>query len=81
MVVVRDQSGQPLNGVLVQWVIVERGSSQQAIDAAFARVSGTQQAYTGSAGSPGYVAFSIPVPVAQENTLVLLKTVPPPDPA
>ncbi|GIV49656.1 MAG: hypothetical protein KatS3mg038_0177 [Candidatus Kapaibacterium sp.] len=81
VVVVRDQSGQPLNGVLVQWVIVERGSSQAAIEAAFARVPGAQQAYTGSGGSPGYVSFSIPVPVANENALVLLKTIPPPDPA
>jgi|DewCreStandDraft_1066081.scaffolds.fasta_scaffold00120_55 hypothetical protein len=81
VVIVRDQSGQPLNGVLVQWVIVERGSSQAAIEAAFARVPGAQQAYTGSGGSPGYVAFSIPMPVANENALVLLKTIPPPDPA
>jgi hypothetical protein len=81
VVVVRDQSGQPLDGVLIQWVIVDRGSSQAAIDAAFARVPGTQQAYTGSGGSPGYVAFSIPVPVANEQALVLLKTIPPPDPA
>jgi len=81
VVTVRDQSGQPLNGVLVQWAIVRRGALQSEIDAVFSQLPPAQQAYTGSAGSPGYVAFTIPVPVADENALILLKTTPPPDPA
>ncbi len=81
VVSVRDQGGQPINGARVQWIVTRRGASQAAIDAAFARAVGPQEAYTGSSGTPGYAVFRIPVPVADEQALILLKTTPPPDPA
>lgn len=81
VVFVHDQQGQPINGARVQWIITRRGASQAAIDAAFAQAGGSQESYTGSGGAPGFAGFTIPVPVADEQALILLKTTPPPDPA
>ncbi|MCX7930615.1 MAG: hypothetical protein N2663_07850 [Chlorobi bacterium] len=80
VVVVRDQRGQPIEGARVQWIVTRRGVSQAAINAAFAAAVGPSEAYTGSGGFPGTVAFDIPVPVADEQALILLRTTPPPDP-
>lgn len=79
-VVVRDQRGQPIDGARVQWIVTRRGVTQAQIDAAFARAVGSNEAYTGSAGISGTVVFEIPVPVADEQVLILLRTTPPPDP-
>lgn len=81
VVFVHDQQGKPINGARVQWIITRRGASQAAIDAAFAQATGSQESYTGSAGTAGFAGFTIPVPVADEHALILLKTTPPPDPA
>ncbi|MCS7000483.1 MAG: hypothetical protein RML15_07325 [Bacteroidota bacterium] len=81
VVFVHDQRGQPVDGARVQWVITRRGATAEQIDAAFARASGAQEGYTGSGGTPGVVSFDIPVPVADEQALILLRTTPPLDPA
>jgi hypothetical protein len=81
VIVVRDQGGQPINGARVQWIITRKGATEDAINAAFARALGPQEAYTGASGSPGYASFMIDVPIADEQALILIKTTPPPDPA
>jgi hypothetical protein len=81
VIVVRDQGGKPINGARVQWIITRKGATEDAINAAFAKAVGPQQAYTGADGNPGYASFMIDVPVADEQALILIKTTPPPDPA